>query len=75
MSGNILWKFLLTAVIIFWCVAEISPLKDRPFEDYILEQATAEATEFASIMDRAKIRVDSQESKTLFLALLRGVLP
>jgi len=69
MSGNILWKFALTAVIIFWCVAEISPLKDRPFEDYILEQATAEATEFASIMDRAKIRVDSQESKTLFLAL------
>tara|TARA_B110000093_G_C12964975_1_gene409177 strand:+ start:388 stop:2925 length:2538 start_codon:yes stop_codon:yes gene_type:complete len=69
MSGNILWKFLLTAVIIFWCVAEISPLKDRPFEDYILEQATAEATEFASIMERAKIRVDSQESKTLFLAL------
>ena len=69
MSGNILWKFLLTAVIIFWCVAEISPLKDRPFEDYILEQATAETTEFASIMARAEARVDSKKSKTLFLAL------
>ena len=69
MSGNILWKFLLTAVIIFWCVAEISPLKDRPFEDYILEQATAETTEFASIMERAEARVDSKKSKTLFLAL------
>jgi SecD/SecF fusion protein len=69
MSGNILWKFLLTAVIIFWCVAEISPLQDRPFEDYILEQATAETTEFASIMERAEARVDSKQSKTLFLAL------
>ena len=69
MSGNILWKFLLTAVIIFWCVAEISPLKDRPFDDYILEQATAETTEFASIMARAEARVDSKKSKTLFLAL------
>ncbi|MDG1241509.1 MAG: protein translocase subunit SecD [Opitutae bacterium] len=69
MSGNILWKFLLTAVIIFWCVAEISPLKDRPFEDYILEQATAETTEFAAIMARAEARVDSKKSKTLFLAL------
>ncbi|MBT4758569.1 MAG: protein translocase subunit SecD [Opitutae bacterium] len=69
MSGNILWKFLLTAVIIFWCVAEISPLKDRPFEDYILAQATAETAEFASIMARAEARVDSRESKTLFLAL------
>ncbi len=69
MSGNILWKFLLTAVIIFWCVAEISPLQDRPFEHYILEQATAETTEFASIMERAEARVDSKQSKTLFLAL------
>ena len=69
MSGNIIWKFVLTAVIVFWCVAEISPLKDRPFEDYIVEQATADTTEFASIMERAHARVDSKQSKTLFLAL------
>ena len=69
MSGNIFWKFVLTAVIIFWCVAEISPLKDRPFEDYIVAQATAENAEFASIMARAGARVDSKKSKTLFLAL------
>jgi len=69
MSGNIFWKFVLTAVIIFWCVAEISPLKDRPFEDYIVAQATAETAEFASIMERAEARVDSKKSKTLFLAL------
>lgn len=69
MSGNIFWKFVLTAVIIFWCVAEISPLKDRPFEDYIVEQATAKNAEFASIMERAEARVDSKKSKTLFLAL------
>lgn len=69
MSGNIFWKFVLTAVIIFWCVAEISPLKDRPFEDYIVEQATAETVEFASIMERAQARVDDEQSKTLFLAL------
>ena len=69
MSGNIFWKFVLTAVIIFWCVAEISPLKDRPFEDYIVAQATAENAEFASIMARAGAGVDSKKSKTLFLAL------
>ncbi len=71
MSGNIFWKFVLTAAIIFWCVAEISPLQDRPFEDYIVAQATAETDEFASIMERAQARVDAkpQQSKTLFLAL------
>ena len=69
MSGNIFWKFVLTAAIIFWCAAEISPLQDRPFEDYIVEQATAQTDEFATVMERAQARVDSQESKTLFLAL------
>ena len=69
MSGNIFFKFALTAVILFWCVAEISPLKDRPFEDYIVAQATAETAEFGVIMERAQARVDSKQSKTLFLAL------
>jgi SecD/SecF fusion protein len=69
MSGNIFWKFFLTAVILVWCIAEISPLQDRPFEDFIVEQATAETDEFASVMERAQARVDAQESKTLFIAL------
>lgn len=69
MSGNIFWKFVLTAVIVFWCVAEISPLQDRPFEGYIVEQATAETDEFAEVMERAQARVDTQASKTLFIAL------
>ena len=69
MSGNIFFKFALTAVILFWCVAEISPLKDRPFEDYIVAQATAETAEFGALMERAQARVDSKQSKTLFLAL------
>ena len=75
MSGNILWKFILTAVIIAWCVLSITPLQDRPFEDYIVSQATVEADAFQSIIDRANQRVedsrdaDGATSKTLFLAL------
>ena len=69
MSGNILWKFILTAAIIVWCVASITPLKDRPFEDFIVEQATAETDEFVEVMKRAEARVESRESSTLFIAL------
>ena len=69
MSGNILWKFLLTAAIVFWCIASITPLKDHPFEDYIVDQATAETTEFADIIIRAEARVEAGEAKTLFVAL------
>jgi SecD/SecF fusion protein len=69
MSGNILWKFLLTGVIIFWCVMSITPLQDRPFEDYIVAQVTAEEAEFADLLQRAETRVDAKESPTLFIAL------
>jgi SecD/SecF fusion protein len=69
MSGNILWKFLLTAAIIFWCVMSITPLQDRPFEDYIVAQVTADQTEFDGVLQRAQARVDAGEAPTLFIAL------
>ena len=69
MSGNILWKFLLTAAIIFWCVMSITPLQDRPFEEYILGQVTANEADFADLLQRAEAQVEAAESPTLFIAL------
>lgn len=69
MSGNILWKFLLTAAILFWCAMSIIPLQDRPFEDYIVAQVTAEQAEFADVLQRAEARVEAGDSPTLFIAL------
>ncbi len=69
MSGNILWKFLLTAAIIFWCLMSITPLQDRPFEDYIVSQVTAEQADFTDVLQRAQARVEAEESPTLFIAL------
>lgn len=78
-SGNISWKFFLTALILWWCFAVIYPLQDRPFEDYIVGQAASkdyvangevvEVSAFSEILQRAQERVDSGQSKTLFLAL------
>lgn len=75
MSGNILWKFILTIAIILWCIASITPLQDRPFEDYIVSQATANTEEFEAIVERAHGLVEASRdaegktSKTLFIAL------
>lgn len=69
MSGNILWKFLLTAAIVAWCVLSITPLKDRPFEDYIVAQVTEDEAGFAELMSRAADRVEAGTSPTLFIAL------
>ena len=69
MSGNILWKFVLTALIIWWCIISITPIKDRPFEQYISEQATAQVDIFEDLLARAQELVARKESKTLFTAL------
>ena len=69
MSGNILWKFVLTALIIWWCIISITPIKDRPFEQYISEQATAQLDIFEDLLARAQELVARKESKTLFTAL------
>lgn len=71
MSENIFWKFILTAAIVFWCVVSIMPLKDRPFEDYIVDQVTAEKTEFTDLLGRARAQVEAGEVPTLFVALRR----
>ena len=69
MSGNILWKFLLTATIIFWCVMSVTPLKDRPFEEFLVGQVTANESDFTELIKRSKIRVEKGDSPTLFIAL------
>ena len=47
----------------------ITPLQDRPFEDYIVAQVTAEEAQFADVLQRAEARVDAGGSPTLFIAL------
>ena len=69
MSGNILWKFVLTALIIWWCTISITPIQDRPFEQYISGQATSQVDAFEELLARAQTLVTSKESKTLFTAL------
>jgi SecD/SecF fusion protein len=69
MSGNIFWKFIITAAIIFWCAASITPLQDRPFETYIADQVTADEAAFSALMARAQAQVSEGEAPTLFVAL------
>ena len=69
MSGTILWKFLLTAGTLLWCLASITPLKDRPFEDYLRSQVTADLADFEAIYARAEARVAERQAPTLYIAL------
>ena len=46
--------------IIFWCVMSITPLQDRPFEDYIVAQVTAEEADFSDLAPACRNQVDAK---------------
>ncbi len=75
-SSGILWKFVVTALVLAWAAASMFPLKDTPFEDYIQNRATSHQEEFTKkILPAAQARVDKaaknnpEKSPTLYIAL------
>ncbi len=69
MYGSIVWKFLLTAVIVAWAASNLVPVQDTPFPDYIRDYATAHQDEFSDLMDRAEQRAAEDVQMTEFMAL------
>ena len=64
-----LWKILLTLAALAWAVAEIIPLKDVPFVDYVRLHATAKPTELAKLLDEAAARKKDLQAASEFVAL------
>jgi len=77
-NRSILWKLIITALVIIWAISAMVPFSDTPFEIYIQTRATAHQDEFAKILKAAEARVDKAAAKgdktkspTLYIALLR----
>ncbi len=64
-----LWKLLLTLVLIVWAVAELTPLKDRPFDQYIQSQVTDHPAEFAALLKEAEGQVQAKQAPSVYVAL------
>ena len=64
-----IWKLLLSVAILIWAVAELVPLKDRKFDEYVRSQATAKQTQFIGVMKEASDRVASKQAQTVYVAL------
>lgn len=76
-NSGILWKFVVTALVVIWAASSMIPVTDTPFETYIQTRATANQDEFAKkILPAAEARVDKAnyknnpaKSPTLYIAL------
>ncbi len=75
-NSSIIWKLVVTALVMAWAIASMVPFGDTPFEDYIKNRATANQQEFAQVLEEAGKRVDpvnyrtdKSKSPTLYIAL------
>ena len=64
-----LWKLVLSVLILAWAVAELIPLKDRPFDQYVRNHVMAKASDFDKLLDEAAARVKAGQSPSVFVAL------
>lgn len=68
MSGNHIWKLLLTIVIVGFSVSYLVPWEDQPFDEYLEETAVGE--DFTGILERAKTRtVEDDSIVSVYMAL------
>jgi len=64
-----LWKILLSLALLGWAIAELVPLKDRPFPDYARSRVTTKQAEFGKLIDEATTLAKSHQYPSEFVAL------
>lgn len=68
MSGNTIWKFLLTAFLVLIAVLYLNPLSDTPFDEYLLSQSD-KSEAFVGYLDDAKAVAEIDSKKSVYSAL------
>src|SRR5512143_425695 len=69
MLRNNLWKLILSVLILSWALVTMTPLKDRPFDQYITGEASAKTADFSQVMAQAAARVKSKQAPSVYVAL------
>jgi SecD/SecF fusion protein len=69
MKGRILWKFLVSALVLAWALTAILPVADTPFATFVTEKVTADRDGFDALLKQAQGRIDSGKAPSLYVAL------
>src|SRR5688572_2537238 len=64
-----LWKLVLSLAILVWAIAQLIPVKDVPFVDYVRQHATVRPADFAKLLDEAAARKKNLQAASEFVAL------
>ena len=64
-----IWKLIFSLAIGLWAASSLLPLKDRTFDTYISDQASAKRTEFAALIKESSDGVAAKKYSSVYVAL------
>ena len=64
-----IWKLIFSLAIGLWAASSLLPLKDRKFDTYISDQASAKRTEFAALIKESSDGVAAKKYSSVYVAL------
>ncbi len=64
-----IWKLIFSLAIGLWAASSLLPLKDRKFDTYIRDQASAKRTEFAALIKESSDGVAAKKYSSVYVAL------
>ncbi len=60
MNISVIWKLLVSVLVVGWALANLLPLEDKDFGDYLEARATANPVEYTAFLERAKANVNDE---------------
>lgn len=69
MKSSIIWKLVLSALIVAWAALNLFPINNQDFSTFVGEQVTAQPDVFEEFFAAAQQRVQDERSASLVLAL------
>jgi SecD/SecF fusion protein len=64
-----LWKLILSVAVLAWAGAQLLPLQDQAFADYVRTHASAKSAEFGKLLEEAAARKKALQAPSEFVAL------
>ena len=69
MKGKILWKLIVSLLVLAWALITMLPIQDTPFEQFVVQKVSADKEGFDALAKKAADRIASGQSPSLYVAL------
>lgn len=69
MKGRILWKFIVSALVLAWALFTILPVSDTSFETFVTQNVSADREGYDVLAQKAAARIASGKAPSLYVAL------